>query len=613
MLILLLGCLPAASDTDLADSDPPEASGDPALELPDGVEISFVCEGDTREYDEEDPAYTEQTEAWGLTGLIGAVFIAPDLDGDGYADLVATELFTNARDDVEAGIYYHRVLMNREFDGRRTFVDATLESGLLTNTDGGTGTAHSWYIAGDVDNDADLDLYAGRYHDGGDDDLTGDRNALYLNDGAGHFTLATASGLEMEDTYPSSGGSFTDADGDGNIDLWLVGWYQDYGAEWDGAQPHLYMGNGDGTFVDITENSGLELKSSKQTDNYLERGRRRPGFGATTCDLTGDGLPELLHTSYGRAWNLAWKQVDDEWVEFGEEAHFDMDENREFTDNLWYACYCESNTCNPEPTESCSGSFPDNYWTPGWDDQDARLAGNSFTTICGDLDNDGDQDLLNTEIAHSWAGDSSDRTEIMLNDGTGIFERVDNETNGFARDRPKYQDWNEGDLYGAFFDYDNDSWKDILLITTDYEDTQMWVWNNQGQGQFKERSDKTGLNQAWPNGAAIADFDRDGDLDLVDGSSNARSGSPWATHEIHFYENGLGGRSMRISGLPVGTRVDVDANDTTQTFEVSGGYGHWGMFHDQPVHVGLGDTCTVDNVRITPPGGTVLETGELAG
>jgi hypothetical protein len=289
-----------------------------------------------------------------------------------------------------------------------------------------------------------------------------------------------------------------------------------------------------------------------------------------------------------------------------------MDNNRDYSDNLWYACYCESRACDPAPTESCGGSFPDNYWTPGFDDQDARLGGNTFTTMCGDLDNDGDQDLVNTEIAHRWAGQSSDSTQVMLNDGTGIFTRIDNESNGFGRERPPRRDWNEGDLYGAFFDYDNDGWKDILVITSDYEDTQMWVWHNEGDGQFKERSDATGLNQPWPNGAAIADFDRDGDLDLVDGSSNARSGSPWATHEAHFYENGLGGRSLRISGLQAGTRVDVEANGTVQTYEVSGGYGHWGMFHGQALQIGLGGSCDVDNLRITTPGGVPINTGMIS-
>jgi hypothetical protein len=417
----------------------------------------------------------------------------------------------------------------------------------------------------------------------------------------------------MEDPYPSSGGAFADVDGDGNLDFWLVGWYTDYGGSYDGSQPHLYMGAGDGTFEDVTEDSGLELKSSARSDNYLERGRRRPGFGATACDLTGDGLAELIHSSYGRAWNLLWTYEDGDWTEVGEAAHVDADADLDYTDNLWYACYCESHDCSPEPTVSCGGAFPDDYWTPGFDDQPARLAGNTFTTMCGDLDNDGDNDLMHTEIHHKWAGNSADSTQILWNDGRGIFERSDNEATGIARKRSEAHDWNEGDLYGAFFDYDNDGWKDILVIETDYEDDQMWLWRNNGDGTFEELSKETGLNQDWPNGAAIADFDRDGDLDLVDGSSNARSGSPWDKHYAHFYENGLGGRSLRLSGLKVGDRVDVSAAGTAQTYEVSGGYGHWGMFHDQSLVIGLGEHCSVLDLAITSAGGETVHYGEMSG
>ncbi len=602
LTLLLLGCPP-----------PGDTSATPAPSLPEGVTATFTCDGAAADYSESEPAHAEATVEWGLSEVRGVVYIAPDLDGDGYADLVASESPTDARDDIDGGVYYHRVMMNREQEGRRVFVDATVESGLITNQDGTTGTAHDWYVAGDVDNDGDLDVYAGRYQDQSESDNTGDRNALYENDGTGHFTMATQSGLEMEDAYPSAGGAFADVDGDGNVDLWLVGWYKDYGGSYDSAQPQLYLGHGDGTFTNVTEDSGLELKSSAQTDNYLERGRRRPGFGATACDVTGDGLAELIQSSYGRAWNLIWTHDGNDWVEYGEAAGVDMDDNGDYTDNLWYACYCDTHSCDPAPSVSCGGAFPDDYWTPGFDDQAARLGGNTFTTMCGDIDNDGDLDLMHTEIAHMWAGQSSDPSELLVNDGTGMFARLDRETSGIARDRPTRRDWNEGDLYGAFWDYDNDGWKDVLIVTTDYEDTQLYAFRNLGGNLFEDVSTPAGLDQEWPNGAAIADFDRDGDLDVVTGSSNARSGSPWSEHYAHFHENRLGGSSLRIEGAAIGTRVEVDAAGITQTFEVSGGYGHWGMFHDQALHVGLDGECAVDAIRFTPAGGETTTVGPISG
>jgi hypothetical protein len=261
----------------------------------------------------------------------------------------------------------------------------------------------------------------------------------------------------------------------------------------------------------------------------------------------------------------------------------------------------------------CGGAWPADYWTPGYDDQPARLNGNSFTTVCGDLDNDGDADLMTTEIAHKWAGDNSDPTGLLFNDGNAAFERADNEAIGLARRRPERSDWNEGDIWGAFLDFDNDGWKDVLVASSDYEDTRLWLWRQVSPGMFEEVGEEAGLSQPWPSGLAIADFDQDGDLDVVTGSSTARSGTPWTTRALHFHENQLGGNFVSVRGLPAGTRVEVTSGGVTQTAEVSGGYGHMGMQHGSDVHFGLGATCGVDDVRAIRPGGAVEEWGTLQG
>ena len=354
-----------------------------------------------------------------------------------------------------------------------------------------------------------------------------------------------------------------------------------------------------------------------------------------TVDLDGDGYPDLLVNeadgekrddpaggvySHRVLMNRASgdrrvfvDETDASGLLVGESAGMDADDNLDYSDNYWYACYCETHGCDPEPTVSCGGSFPDNYWTPGYDDHPSRLGGNTFTTVCADIDNDGDLDLYHTEIHHLWAGQSGDGSQLLLNDGSGHFERADSAENGLERVHSKFEDWNEGDLFSAFFDYDADGWKDILLVESDYPDDHLYAWHNEGDGTFTEVSDTTGLNQPWPHGAAIADFDRDGDLDVVTGSSHARSGSPWTENTLHLYENRLGGNLLRIAGLPVGTRVDVEAGGMTQTFEVSGGYGVTGQQHEVAVYVGLGDACSVDDVSITPLSGETTHSGSLSG
>jgi hypothetical protein len=562
--------------------------------------------------------FTDRTDAWGITEAQGGRLQAVDLDNDRYPDLVVTQVFSNARDDLSADppVRYHYVLMNRPGgDGGRVFVDETEASGLAQNRDGGVGTSATLYIYGDVDNDGDLDAFAGRYHDAGAELAADDCSEILLNDGAGRFTFANRSAPCVLEGYPITAGSFTDYDADGVLDLWTVAFYEEYGYL-ASEQDQLYRGTGDGTFTAVTDDVGLTLKRGRSTADYLARDVRRPAYGATACDLDGDALPELLASNYGRAWNQLWRNEGGQFTEDGEASGYASDDNLDYRDNYMYACWFEANGSagDVEPTISCGGAFPSNYWNAGYDDQPARLGGNTFTTVCADIDNDGDNDLYDAAIVHDWTGGSADASQLLLNDGTGTFDRIDNADNGLARERPSRASWNEGDIHAAFFDFDNDGWKDIVLGSSDYEDTHVWLWRQVEAGQFEDVSDASGLNHPWPAGMAIADFDLDGDLDFATGSSTARTGTPWTTREVHLYENTAPvGNWIRLEGLPVGARVDLTAGGLTQTAEVSGGYGHAGIQNDTALHFGLGDVCLVESITVTWPGGATRTWTDQAG
>jgi enediyne biosynthesis protein E4 len=564
-------------------------------------------------------AFEDATERWGLSDVTGTRLSVADLDQDGFPDLLVTEGSAFGRDDFVAGTRYHRLLMNRhDAQGGRVFVDETVESGLFAPREGDAqviGRAGSVHVFGDVDNDGDIDVFSGQFYDGSNDaDEPGDRSELMLNTGDGTFTMASQGDLFVPAGFATSGASFVDYDADGLLDLWVVGWYREYGAA-QAEQDSLFRGRGDGTFNEVTNDAGLKMKAGGATSDWLDGVARRPAFGATTCDLDGDALPDLLASNYGRSWNQQWmNQGNGTFADTSMASGYASDGNLDYTDNQFYACYCSVNACDPKPDKlliSC-GDNPAGYWNAGYDDQPARLGGNTFSTACADMDNDGDMDLMSAEIVHWHIGGSADPSELLLNDGTGNFTRPGREEAGLARDWDE-ADWNEGDLFLGMVDFDADGWKDVLLVTTDYPYDRMFLFRQREENGYEEIAEDAGIAHEWPAGLAIADFDRDGDLDVVTGSSTARGGTPWTTHEVHYYENTLGAGNhsgIRLRGesanrLGIGARVEVVSAGLTQVQEVSGGYGHMGMHHDTRLFFGLGEDCGDLAITVTWPGGAV--------
>ena len=141
-----------------------------------------------------------------------------DIDGDGDLDMVVGNRGGSGRQT--------RLYLN---SGTGTFTDATAQR-MPVDDDETTSLA-----IGDVDGDGDLDMVVGNWGQ------FGQQNRLYLNNGTGTFTDATAQRMPVDDDYTSSL-VLGDVDGDGDLDM-VVG---------NRLQNLLYLNNGTGTFTDTT-------------------------------------------------------------------------------------------------------------------------------------------------------------------------------------------------------------------------------------------------------------------------------------------------------------------------------------------------------------------------
>lgn len=572
---------------------------------------------------EATPTFADTSVAWGLTGVVGNRLVAADLDGDDYPDLLVHAIGSNQRDPLDGGMpRLVRVLMNRENPGGgRHFVDATVESGYGTTRDGAAELRSAQLaVAGDLDNDGDLDLFSGTYTDSSkiQDPPTPadlDRSEILINDGSGHFSLGPPIEPHASWAFPTSGATWADVDRDGNLDLFVVGWYERYGLSAAGTQPRMHLGRGDGTFEEVAGLRGLAGDSS----GFAQGTNNRPAYGTTSCDVDDDGDTDLLISAYGRQFNQLF--VNDGAASFrdmGPQTGFAGDEDQTYDDNQFFLCACTVDPsdpacpANPQPVIGCP-SPADSYWSPT-DALPWRNNGNTFATACADVTGDGVMDLYNAEIRHFWAGEGSDASQLLVADLSGgslAYTRPGQEASGMVWPHPTL-DWNEGGLMAAIGDLDNDGRQDVVVAASDYPDQYSLVFHQQADGTFQEVGEAWGLHHPCASGLTMADFDRDGDLDVVVGSGTARDCSDhWSENEVHFYENDgrqsgtwlevkLVGQSA-VNAAAIGARISVTAGGLRQVREVGGGYGHFGMQNDLVTHFGLGACSEIDALEVRWP------------
>ena len=257
-ILLLFACNNALADA-IGFSDQTKAAG---------IDYVNICGGKDKQY---------VLEAHGS----GAAFF--DSDNDGDLDLYITNgsTFSTLKDQSGPGnVFYEQI-----------------DTGLYRDISTSTHTAHAGWgtgiAVGDVDNDGLRDLYVSNYG----------ANVLYLNRGENVFVNGTTQARVGGDQFSASA-AFFDYDNDGDLDLYATN-YVVFDAEnrprspkpctfYGGLQVYcgpkglvgapdvLYQNTGDGTFIDVTEASGISSAN------------RYYGLGVVPEDYNDDGLLDLF-------------------------------------------------------------------------------------------------------------------------------------------------------------------------------------------------------------------------------------------------------------------------------------------------------------------------------
>ena len=572
-------------------------------------------------------AFREVTGEWGLTGVEGGRLSVTDIDGDGFPDLFVRRVSANF-DALESGEGARRAWLLHNEGGH--FTDVTVASGILATRGDhpGMGRPVSGAAFGDVDNDGDVDAFLALNTN--DTAITlEERSELFLNDGTGVFTMAPPGPLRSPDRISvPAGASFVDYDRDGNLDLWVT----ENGFATVGVvvlPDRLYRGDGASGFSDVTDAVGLTTLPWESLDDLDAALGHSRAWGALARDLNGDGTTELLAPSYGRAPNHLWEGVRaaDGTVTFVNRSiasGYAFDEDMTWQDNQFAQCFCQANPdaegCDAVDTPAIVCSTEN--WSHDQDRHAFRLGGNSGATAAGDIDGDGDLDLMTSEIKHWWAGSGADGSELLVNDGTATFERPGDAALGLEADHLGAASWDEGHMTNALFDFDNDGQLDVYVGASDYPGNRGLLYHQDAPLAFEEVSVADFFEHNRSHGVVVGDFDRDGDLDIIVGHSRSRcdASAPndcYETTQIRAFENTLPAGNwlqVRLEGAPgtnrgaVGAQVTVTTADgRTQVAEVDGGHGHYGTQSDPVLHFGLGTHCEAEVTVRWPDGELTTE------
>lgn len=272
-------------------------------EVIEGVEQSLVLPATRSQTPKPIPpiAFTDVTQSAGITfvhtnGATGQKLLPEtmgggcaflDYDGDGDQDLLlvnSTNWDANSPENPTSALFQN--------DGRGNFEDVTEESGLAINCYG-MGAA-----VGDYDNDGDPDVFI----------TAVGKNTLLRNDGGQYVDITDQAGVAGDANAWSTSCGWFDYDNDGDLDL-LVANYVQWSPELDLAQdfqltgigraygppfsfqgtfPYLYRNEGDDTFVDASEESGIRLTNAA-TGVPLAK-----SLGVAPIDINRDGWMDFI-------------------------------------------------------------------------------------------------------------------------------------------------------------------------------------------------------------------------------------------------------------------------------------------------------------------------------
>jgi enediyne biosynthesis protein E4 len=545
---------------------------------PDHFSINAQSETKKRQ-----PVFDEVAEKVGLTfrhynGMTGKFFL-PEIMGAGAA------LFDYDNDgDTDVYLVQGNVLEPADKPGRTMFPwrDAVSPRGRLfrnelqldkngvrtiqfsdvTEKSGIVATGYGMGVAvGDINNDGRPDLYL----------TTLGSNQMYLNKGDGTFVDVTKN-TNTDDPRWSTSAAFVDYDRDGWLDLMVVN-YADFSpanspncyastTARDYCTPRVFRAPGNRLFHNLRNGKFADVTSASGVDKEFGH-----GLGVISADFNDDGWQDIYVANDGDP-NQLWLNQKD-------------------------------------------STFKNEALLAGAAVNRDGKAEAGMGLDAGDFDGNGTDDIFITHLM-------DETNTLFTNLGNAVFEDRTRET-GLAMPGRRFTGF--GTL---FFDYDNDSWLDLLVVNGAVQllpelmrkgdpfplGQPNQLFRNTGKGGFIEVVDQAGPNFQLlevGRGAAFGDIDNDGDTDVLVTNNNGA---------VRLLLNTIGNRNrwlgLRLVGKDgsrdmLGTKVEIVMPNKHVLRRRARTDGSYLSANDPRVLVGLGNNTQIEVARLRWPDGSVAE------
>ncbi len=527
------------------------------------LKTSHIEKGDARNLDlipdnfetkkvEQKTSFIDKTDEYGLTGLKATNFNIVDLNGDDYSDIILLPSFYG-----EPQFYLYDIHEKKFKRGPSPF---------------STNLKASFFLFYDLNKDKVLDAIVGVLNQ--ETELSSQPLRVFHGKKDQKGNLKFHEVRKFKEPSPNASVNLIDYNLDGQLDIFVGNWFKRINKNPFPERDQLFEYK-NGNYVEVTN---LLTDEAKQNPDKTMLVQATPTYGSQICDIDQNGFPDILTISTNKFKNKMWMNR----YKFREQYRY-------FVDYAQLSGYAG----DPEGLVNSQGS------------------GRSFAVACADYNNDTIMDVFLGELSHNYDNEATDKSSLLTGRSLKFpprFYRTEYFLDNYDID------WHQADRRAIWVDINNDGLLDLLVDNSGYPPhTRLILFEQLPNHEFENKSKEYGLDIVNPQATVIADFNRDGKMDLLTAQTQIRDET--VVPRIWLFENNmdlnknksirffLRGKKANYHGLNamIIIKVNTPKGIEERRQAVSYSYGSLPPQNEEGLHFGLNEGEQLLSVKVRWP------------